>query len=226
MGKKGTKLIGIEGLDGAGKSSQIQLIKQYYEEQGLKCKFIHFPMYGHNKYSDKITSFLKGEYGNIDEVSPWFVANIYAMDRASYLKELKVDMVRYDIIILDRYVLSNIAFQCAKVKGKEKELLIDWILDFEFNFISLPKPDLTLFLDVPILEIETRLNKERIGEDREYLNGKKDIHEQDINFQVNVRKVYYSLSDYVDNYHIINTVDSNYKLYNIQDLFESYKHLL
>lgn len=227
MGRKRTQLIDIEGLDGAGKSSQVQLIKEHYEQQGLKVKFIHFPMYGHNKYSDKISAFLRGEYGDNDKVNPFFVANIYAMDRASYLKELSVDMEIYDVVIMDRYVASNIAFQCAKVESKEKELLRDWILDFEFNFINLPKADLTLFLDVPIGVIESRLNTERVGEDRDYLDGGKDIHEQDIRFQVAVREIYFEMEQYIENYHLINTVDEKTdKLFNIEELFNSYKHLL
>lgn len=221
------KIIKIGGLDGSGKSSQIKLIKEYYENKGLKCKFIHFPMYGHNKYSDMISSFLRGEYGENDDVNPWFVANIYAMDRSSYLKELKVDLHQYDVLIMDRYVYSNIAFQCAKIKNnKEKELLKKWILDFEFNFISLPKPNLILFLDVPINEIEKRLNDDRKGDDRNYLNGKKDIHESDIKFQEKVRDEYIKMNNEIDNFNIINTFDKDNKLYNIKELFNTYKHLL
>jgi len=191
------KLIDLEGLDGAGKSSQIKLITEHFEKQNKKVKFIHFPMYGHNMYSEMISKFLRGEYGNNDEVDPIFVANIYAMDRYMYKDQLIKELEEYDVVVMDRYVFSNIAYQGAKTKTQEDlEHMYREIMHFEFTFLGLPYPNKTIFFDVPVKEIERRLNIERVGEDRDYLNGKKDIHEQDINYQAKVRNIYLMLREY------------------------------
>ena len=94
-------------------------------------------------------------------------------------------------MLLYRYVYSNIAYQCAKIKNSaEAERLRDWILQTEFGDFALPKPDLNLFLDVPIDFVESNLKAQRQGDDRDYLEGKKDIHEASIEFQKRVRAMY------------------------------------
>jgi len=98
-----------------------------------------------------------------------------------------------EFVILDRYVYSNIAFQCAKAKGAvEAEMIREWILDTEFRKFAIPEPDLNLFLDVPLKFVDKKLNESREGEEREYLKGKKDIHESSITFQEKVRDIYVS----------------------------------
>ena len=219
-----TKFIVLEGNDGAGKSLQVKLITEYYQNQGKKVKFIHFPMYGHNMYSDMISKFLRGEYGSNDEVDPIFVANIYAMDRYMYKNQLIKDLEENDIIVMDRYVFSNIAYQGAKTKTEQEEEHMFQILDFEFGFLGLPYPDLVLFFDVPINEIERRLNLGRTGADRDYLNGKQDIHEKDIDYQSKVRDMYLNMTD-LTNFHVINTYNEQ-GILNPEDLFNSFKSYL
>ena len=86
---------------------------------------------------------------------------------------------------------SNIGFQCAKINDEdEKRKLFDWIFNLEFNYFKIPRPDLNIFLDVPFSFTEKRLAENRTGKDRDYLNGKTDIHEADLNFQKKVRETY------------------------------------
>ena len=226
------KLIVLESCDGAGKSTQIQLITKYFESANLKCVHEHFPKYGHNEFSDIIAKFLRGEFGGVNDVDPYFVANIYAMDRFMYLPTLLKQLEENDVVLLDRYVYSNIAFQCAKVKDNvERIKLLKWIEEFEFEFLKLPRPNLTLFLDVPIDVVKERLT-DRKGEDREYLEGKQDIHEADLDFQSTVTDIYkglslilnkglYSLSE-DKNYHIVECV-KNDKILTPEEIFNSYK---
>lgn len=218
------KLISTEGLDGAGKSSQVKLIREYYESIGKKVKHIHFPMYGHSIFSDLISKFLRGDFGNIGEVDPKFVANIYAMDRYMYKNQLIKDLEDNDIVIMDRYVHSNIAFQCAKMNDLDVIKSAQQISNFEFNFLELPYPDLILYFDVPIETIEKRLNSNRVGSDREYLDGGKDIHEADIEFQKKVREEYLRMKGY-RNYNVIECSDGD-KIFNPIELFNGYKGLL
>lgn len=215
------KLIVLAGNDGAGKSTQVNLIKKYFEKNNLKYSHIHFPIYGQNEASKVISSYLQGDFGKIDEVNPIFIANIYAMDRFLYLPQLQKQLLENDVVLLDRYVFCNMAFQGSKYYNfTQSKILSDWIYDYEFNFLKLPYPDLTLFLNVPIETITTRLNESRNGDDREYLNGKKDIHEQDLEFQKRVKDTYESFKEY-----------KNYKIIDVEQLtpeeiFKKYKKFI
>jgi dTMP kinase len=107
------------------------------------------------------------------------------------LTEMKEILSNGGTVLLDRYVYSNIAYQCAKVKNEaEAENLRNWIFNTEYGNFELPKPDLNIFLDVPIAFVEQKLKSSRGGQDREYLEGAQDIHEADIEFQKRVRSIY------------------------------------
>jgi dTMP kinase len=219
------KLIVCAGLDGSGKSTQMELIKEDFEKTGVKYKYIHFPIYGDNEASNVIAAYLRGEYGNISEVNPVFVANMYAMDRYLYLPKLRKYMLEYDVVLLDRYVFCNMAFQGAKYDNEtQSKILREWIYDYEYNFLELPYPDLTIFFDVPMNIIKERLTSKRQGSDRTYLNGKEDIHEADLNFQEKVRYNYLQLKEY-SGYNIINCVNDD-KILTPQELFNSYINLV
>ena len=141
------KLIVLEGADGAGKSTQVELLKKYFEEKGLSFVYYHFPMYGHNQFSDIIAKFLRGELGSIEEVNPYFIATQYAMDRFMFKSELELSMQNNDVVLLDRYVYSNVAYQSAKCSfALESKAISEWILKFEFGFLELPFPNLNIFL--------------------------------------------------------------------------------
>ena len=186
------KLISAEGLDGSGKSTQCNLIKKYFDNRKLSHSFFHFPMYGDNQFSDVIAKFLRGEFGGINEVSPYFVANIYAMDRYMFLPTLQQALDTTDVVLLDRYVFSNLAYQGAKYPNGSiaSDQVKKWIMDFEFDFLKLPYPDLNIFFDVPTEITGKRLEDQR-GDDKEYLQGRqKDIHEEDMEFQERVRQNY------------------------------------
>lgn len=223
------KLIVLEGTDGAGKSTQLSKIKNYLKENNLTHTFYHFPMYGHNQFSDIIARFLRGEYGASDEVDPLFVANMYAMDRFRFLPQLEKDLQTYDVVLLDRYVYSNIAYQCAKYSTDEdSQIMKEWILEFEFNFLKLPYPDLNLFLNVPQEITQERLKAKREGEDRDYLKGKQDVHEVDMSFQEAVRNYYIDSMIGAQNCKIIDCavklhIEEKLYIFTPDELFNSYK---
>ena len=200
-----SKLIVLEGIDGSGKSTQTELVKKYFKTRKLEFSFFHFPMYGHNEFSDIIARFLRGEFGSIDKVSPYFVANIYGMDRYMFLPLLQDALKVMDVVLLDRYVFSNLAYQGAKypTHSIESAKIKQWILDFEFEFLKLPYPDLNIFFDVPAEVTRKRIEAKREGADRDYLQGKKDIHEEDFEFQERVRQNYLGVMEDSPNCKII-----------------------
>jgi dTMP kinase len=110
------------------------------------------------------------------------------MDASKLVKEW---LTEGKTVILDRYVYSNVAFQCAKLDDEaSQDRLRKWIVDLEFNYYKIPLPDLNLFLDVPFQFTKERLTEIRKGDDRDYLQGKEDIHEKDLTFQEKVRQIY------------------------------------
>ena len=219
-------LIVIEGLDGAGKSTQISRLSDYLTTNECKCRRLHFPRTDTPVYGELISRFLRGELGDIQQVNPYLAALIYAGDRLDFKSTLENWLEQGDIVLLDRYVYSNIAYQCAKIEDiDEKRKLRDWILFLEFEYNCIPKPDLNIFLDVPHNFTCKQLTSiERKGDEREYLQGKKDIHETDINFQKSVRQTYLSMSE-TDNFVKIDCSDGQ-NILSVDKIFTEILNLL
>ena len=184
-------LVVLEGLDGAGKSTQVKKLRSYLEMRCGEVEYIHFPRYDAPVYGDLISRFLRGDFGTNAEVHPQLVALLFAEDRHGAAPGIRHFLEEGKTVLLDRYVYSNIAYQCAKLSDPaEREALHDWIFRTEYGLFDLPVPDLNLFLDVPIDFVEERLSAHRSGTDRDYLEGAQDIHEADIEFQKTVRSIY------------------------------------
>jgi dTMP kinase len=152
----------LEGLDGAGKSTQIKLLREMVEQAGWECEYLHFPRFDAPVYGDLIARFLRGEFGSVEQVNPYLVALLYAGDRADAAKLINGWMAEGKCVICDRYVYSNVGYQCAKVASEEeRKALTEWILKTEFEEFSIPRPTLSLFLDVPFAFTEAKLTAAR-----------------------------------------------------------------
>lgn len=184
-------LIVLEGLDGAGKSTQIGMLQKRLAERGIAYEYLHFPRFDAPVYGELIARFLRGELGGVDRVDPYVVALLYAGDRAGAAPMIRSWLDAGKFVILDRYVYSNVAYQCAKIDDAEaRHRLRDWIVDLEYRHNAIPVPDVSLFLDVPFGFTRRKLEEVREGDDRGYLQGKKDIHESSLALQRRVREVY------------------------------------
>jgi dTMP kinase len=189
------KLFVIEGIDGAGKSTQIKLLSDYFSKKGYACEYLHFPRTDAPFFGELISRFLRGEFGLLNDVDPYLVAMLYACDRKDASTMISTWLSEGKIVLLDRYTYSNIAYQCAKLKSvPEQDKLMQWILSLEFNHFDIPKPDLNIFLDVPFAFSAKNLSKTRTGNDRKYLEGTRDIHEENMVFQKMVRDIYIRVS--------------------------------
>jgi dTMP kinase len=202
-------LIVLEGLDGAGKSTQVRMLKEYLTRQCGELEYIHFPRYDAPVYGDLISRFLRGEFGDNSQVHPQLVALLFAEDRHGAVPEMRAALDGGKLVLLDRYVYSNIAYQCAKLRDiKERRDLRNWIFQTEYGVFGLPEPDLNLFLDVPIGFVEQSLSRGRSGSDRDYLEGSRDIHEADMAFQRAVRDAYLQEAARDPHFHRIDCSDS------------------
>lgn len=202
------KLIVIEGIDGSGKSTQIKLLKDYLTQRRYRCEFLHFPQTDAPFFGELISRFLRGEFGTLDKVDPWLVAMLYAGDRKDASNLIRGWLENGNLVLLDRYTYSNIAYQCAKLGKKEdQEALMKWILDLEFDHFAIPRPDLNIFLDVPFSFTEKKLSSSRSGNDRKYLSGSIDIHEESLAFQKKVREMYIRVAETDEHLCIVSCAD-------------------
>jgi dTMP kinase len=218
------KFVVLEGLDGSGKSTQIKLLREYLEKNKIRYEYLHFPRMEKPPYGDLIARFLRGEMGANTSVDPYLIALIYAGDRMDAAPLIKKWLKDDCFVLVDRYVISNIAFQCAKLDGESDRVkLNDWIIDLEYNYNSIPVPDLNIFLDVPFEFTVSQLSAERAGDDRSYLLGTRDIHEDDLEFQKKVREVYITLGASQKNFSLINCGGSSGKVLSPQEIFEKIK---
>ncbi len=215
------KFFVIEGLDGSGKSTQTKLLKSFLEKKNIKYNYIHFPRTDRSVFGDLIARFLRGELGDINNVHPYLVSLIYAGDRKDAADIIKKWLEKGELVILDRYVHSNIAFQCAKIKNREEKIkLKDWINHLEYEYFKIPKPDISIFLDVPFSFTMKKLTIQRQGKDRDYLQGGRDIHEEDLTFQEKVREAYLWQVEEDESFKLVNCYDNNGEMLPPEDIFE------
>ncbi len=173
-----SKLIIMEGLDGCGKSTQTALLEDFFKSVNLDYKKIKLPDYD-SPSSTLVNMYLAGEFGkDASDVNAYAASAFYAVDRfASFKLKWKKDYDNDSIILADRYATSNSIYQMEKIPKKEWDYYLDWNEDFEYNKIGIPKPDLVIFLDMPV-EISQKLMTDRYNGDE----SKKDVHEVNVEF--------------------------------------------
>ncbi len=181
------KLIVIEGaLDGIGKSTQFNLLKEKLEKDNIVISH-HFPTY--DEYQGKpVMEYLKGSFGKPSEISPYFINSLYAIDRKiTWETKLKKAYNDNNIVLLDRYTTSSLIYQSALIEDiEEKNKFLDYITDFEYKKLQIREPDEVIFLTAPF-DLITNLRNKRLEESGEQIEG--DIHEKDLDF---MKKVYNS----------------------------------
>ena len=178
------KLIVIEGLDGSGKSTQLDLLYENLKKKGIDCKSVSFPDYD-NPSSTLVKMYLAGNFGKKPgDVNAFAASVFYTVDRyASYKANWGEYYNNGGTIVSGRYTTSNAVHQASKLPESEWEDFLSWLYDFEYNKIGIPKPDKVIFLDMPIDVSQKLLTKRYDGD-----NSKKDIHECDTEYLDRCRK--------------------------------------
>ena len=194
MSLRMVKLIVIDGIDGSGKTTQIELLTQYLASQGQALQTISFPRYEDNIYGKLIKIYLEGEFGNINNVNPYLMALAFAGDRLlakplieSWLREGKV-------VIANRYVSSSKAHLGANLPENQKEKFMEWIDKLEYQTNGLPKPDLTI-----LLKVDPKSGQENVKEKHQ-----PDMHEKDLSHEEKATKIYLELSKMEENWVVVN----------------------
>lgn len=179
------KLIVIEGTDGSGKSTQFRLLTGRLEAEQVKFQKLVFPQYSEPS-SALIRMYLGGEFGKSpSDVNAYAASAFYSVDRyASYRKVWGKWYEEGGLVVSDRYTTSNAVHQASKEPEDKREDFLNWLYDFEYDKLGLPRPDLVIYLDVPT-DFTEKMLRHRESE----TNTHADIHEQDMQYLATCRRM-------------------------------------
>ena len=215
------KLIVIEGAcDGIGKTTQYNLLKQYFEDKGYNVCSHHFPTYN-SKQGFLAENYLKGEFGLPEELSPYLINTMYAVDRAlTWKDELKKEYEKGNIILLDRYTTSSLIYQTSLMSDiNEKKEFINYVSDYEYNKLGIKEPDKVIFLTADF-DVVSNMRNKRTDND----GVKNDVYERDNGLM----KKIYDNSSFVADYLKFDIVkcDNDANLRYIDDIQEDIRKII
>ena len=214
------KLIVIEGTDGSGKSTQFRLLSEHLQNDNIEFKHIVFPRYDQDS-SALIRMYLGGEFGsNPTDVNAYAASTFYAVDRyASYKMDWGTWYENGGLVLSDRYTTSNAVHQASKETGEAQSSFLKWLYDLEYDKLSLPRPDLVIYLDVP-----TDFTEKLLRHREQDTNTKADIHEKDTAYLATCRTTGRTAAAFYG-WTVINCVE-NGKMRSMEDIHnEIYCHV-
>ena len=214
------KLIVIEGTDGSGKSTQFQLLTQRLSREGREFRQIVFPQYSEPS-SALIRMYLGGEFGSRPgDVNAYAASSFYAVDRYASFKKVWGEYYNGGgLVISDRYTTSNAVHQASKEPEDSRQSFLKWLYEFEYDHLGLPRPDLTLYLDVP-----TDFTEKLLRAREQDTHTQADIHEQDSEYLTTCRRMGRLAADYYG-WTVISCVRDG-KIRSIEDIHEEiYRHV-
>ncbi len=214
------KLIVIEGTDGSGKSTQFKLLTSRLEAENHRFQKLVFPQYAEPS-SALIRMYLGGEFGtNPSDVNAYAASAFYAVDRyASFKKVWGQWYENGGLVVSDRYTTSNAVHQASKAPPEHQQDFLQWLYDFEYTKLGLPKPDLILYLDVPTDFTEAMMRRREAD-----TNTHADIHEQDLSYLATCRRTGKAAAEYYG-WTVIQCVQDG-KMRSIEDIHqEIYRHV-
>jgi len=184
-------LIDLEGIDGSGKGTQARLLCDRFARSGVSATLVSFPRYDATLFGRAVGDFLNGRFGSLAEVHPFLVSLLFAGDRFESKAFLLQAIASHTVVVLDRYVPSNVAHQASKLDGAARSELQRRILEIEYDIFGLPRPDLVMLLDLPV-SIAQKLIAQKST--RNYTTAKADIQEADADYLARVGDVYHDLA--------------------------------
>lgn len=183
-------LIAIEGIDGSGKQTQAKLLQHTLESSGWPVYSTGFPQY-ESWFGRMVGQFLNGDFGTLDNVDPHFSALLYAGDRFEAKLRLESALADGKIVLVDRYIGSNMAHQVARAPVEKRAEFLRWIEHLEYSIYGMPREDLILYLRVPPREAQQMVGQKT---KRDYTSASHDIQETDIRHLEDAAEMYDMLS--------------------------------
>ena len=166
----------VEGIDGSGKRTQIDLFSRVLEARGVAHVRYSFPRY-ESSFGRLVARYLNGEFGRLDTVDAHFSALLYAGDRFESKAELEAALAEGKTVLADRYIGSNLAHQTARVSPQRREEFLSWLRRLEYGIYGLPAEDLVIYLRLPAVEAHRLVGLKKA---REYTNLQRDLQEADL----------------------------------------------
>ena len=183
-------MLAIEGIDGSGKRTQVALLTAALRERGHSVFATGFPQYD-SWFGKMVGQFLNGELGPLESVDPHFSAMLYAGDRFEAKTRLETALNNGQIVLVDRYIGSNLAHQTARVDAVKRAAFQEWIEHLEYGIYGLPKEDLVLYLRVPPVEAQKLV---ALKSARSYTSAQKDLLEASLRHLEDAAQMYDALS--------------------------------
>jgi dTMP kinase len=184
------KFIVLEGIDGSGKRTQLEMLARVLEARKIAFTQISFPRYD-GFFGKMVAQFLNGDFGPLDSVDPHFSALLYAGDRLEAKPGIEADLAKGLIVLSDRYVGSNLAHQTARVPAKKRAEFLEWLKQLEYQIYALPSEDLVIYLRVPAAEAHRLVGQKGA---RDYTKLRRDLLEADIRHLEAASEVYDQLA--------------------------------
>jgi dTMP kinase len=184
------KLVVLEGIDGSGKRTQLEMLARALTARGVDFAQVSFPRYD-GFFGKLVARFLNGEFGLLDAVDPHFSALLYAGDRLESKPGIEAHLAAGRTVIADRYIGSNLAHQGARVPRKQRAAFLAWLKQLEYEIHALPREDLVIYLQVPVAAAHRLVAKKA---ERAYTKKKRDIQESNLAHLQEAAKVYDALS--------------------------------
>ena len=183
-------LIAIEGIDGSGKHTQASLLEQSLRSSGFPVHSTGFPQYD-SWFGQMVGKFLNGDFGPLESIDPRFTALLYAGDRFEAKSQLESALQEGKVVLVDRYIGSNLAHQVARAPAEKRAELIRWIEHLEYSIYGLPRENLILYLRVPPREAQSLVARKP---ERAYTTAKHDILETNLRHLEDAAEMYDMLS--------------------------------
>ena len=200
------KLIVIEGIDGSGKGTQLEMLLKYLSGKQIKYSYFDFPQYGKTFFGDFAGRFLNGEFGHFSRINPYLASFPYAADRWQVKAQLWQAINDGKIVVCNRYTPSSI-YQAVKIKPLQRKKFLDWVKTLEYEVFGIPQPSLVIFLHVPLIFAQTLIAQKK---QRSYLGvGEKDQYEKDTEYLKKVESMYLDIARSDKNWVKINCVENN-----------------
>lgn len=184
------KLIAIEGIDGSGKRTQIEMLASALASRGIECARVAFPRY-EGFFGKMVAQFLNGQFGKLDAVDPHFSALLYAGDRLESKPQIEKALSEGKVVLADRYIGSNLAHQGSRAGRQKRAEFLKWLKQLEYEIYELPKEDLVIYLRVPARQAQRLVSKKGA---REYTKRRHDLQEANLSHLVAASEVYDELA--------------------------------